>query len=89
MEPEKFREVFSLLEREVKKVIVGHTDVICRVLIALFSGGACPARRGAGSGQDPAHQVFEPCLGTILQTGSIYSRPHALGYYRDSSDHRE
>ena len=39
MEPEKFREIFSLLEREVKKVIVGHTDVICRVLIALFSGG--------------------------------------------------
>lgn len=39
MEPEKFRETFSLLEREVKKVIVGHTDVICRVLIALFSGG--------------------------------------------------
>ncbi len=39
MEPERFREIFSLLEREVKKVIVGHTDVICRVLIALFSGG--------------------------------------------------
>ena len=39
MEPERFREIFSLLEREVKKVIVGHKDVICRVLIALFSGG--------------------------------------------------
>ncbi len=39
MEPERFREIFSLLEREVKEVIVGHEDVICRVLIALFSGG--------------------------------------------------
>lgn len=39
MEPEKFREVFSLLEAEVKKVIVGHRDVIRKVLIAFFAGG--------------------------------------------------
>jgi MoxR-like ATPase len=39
MEPEKFREVFLLLEEEVKKVIVGHDDVIRKVLLALFAGG--------------------------------------------------
>lgn len=39
MEPEKFRELFSLLETEVKKVIVGHRDVIRKVLIAFFAGG--------------------------------------------------
>src|SRR3989337_3722108 len=39
MEPEKYREQFSLLETEVKKVIVGHDDVIRKVLIAFFSGG--------------------------------------------------
>jgi len=39
MEPEKYREQFSLLETEVKKVIVGHADVIRKVLIAFFSGG--------------------------------------------------
>ena len=39
MEPEKYREQFSLLETEVKKVIVDHADVIRKVLIAFFSGG--------------------------------------------------
>ena len=39
MEPEKFRELFSLLETEVAKVIVGHADVIRRVLIVFFAGG--------------------------------------------------
>ena len=39
MEPERFCEVFGLLEREIKKIIVGHTDVIRKILIALFAGG--------------------------------------------------
>src|SRR3970040_2361501 len=39
MEPEEFREHFSSLETEVKKVIVGHDDVIRKVLIAFFAGG--------------------------------------------------
>jgi len=39
MEPEQFREVFSSIEAEVKKVIVGHDDVIRKVLIAFFAGG--------------------------------------------------
>lgn len=39
MEPEKYRELFSLLEAEVKKVIVGHAHVIRKVLIAFFAGG--------------------------------------------------
>jgi len=39
MEPETFREIFSSLEAEVKKVIVGHDDVIRKVLIAFFAGG--------------------------------------------------
>ncbi|MBI2988349.1 MAG: AAA family ATPase [Deltaproteobacteria bacterium] len=39
MEPEKFRELFSLLGTEVQKVIVGHADVIRKVLIAFLAGG--------------------------------------------------
>jgi MoxR-like ATPase len=39
IEPDKFQEIFSLLEAEVKKVIVGHRDVIRKVLIAFFAGG--------------------------------------------------
>jgi MoxR-like ATPase len=39
MEPERFREVFLSLEAEVKKVIVGHEDIIRKVLIAFFADG--------------------------------------------------
>ncbi len=39
IEPEKFRQLFSSLEGEVKQVIVGHSEVIRRVLIAFFAGG--------------------------------------------------
>jgi MoxR-like ATPase len=39
MEAEKFQAVFKRLESEVRKVIVGHDDVIRKVLIAFFAGG--------------------------------------------------
>jgi MoxR-like ATPase len=39
MEPEQFQEVFKRLETEVGKVIVGHNDLIRKVLIAFFAGG--------------------------------------------------
>src|SRR3989337_2393342 len=39
MEPENFQELFHRLESEVSKVIVGHGDLIRRVLIAFFAGG--------------------------------------------------
>ena len=39
MEPEKFQDVFQRLEAEVQKVIVGHNDVIRKVLVAFFAGG--------------------------------------------------
>ena len=39
MEPERYREQFSSLEAEVRKVIVDHADVIRKILIAFFAGG--------------------------------------------------
>jgi MoxR-like ATPase len=36
---EKFRDTFQKLKTEIGKVIVGHTDVVEGVLIALFCGG--------------------------------------------------
>ena len=39
MDPEKFQELFHRLESEVSKVIVGHDDVIRKVLIAFIAGG--------------------------------------------------
>ena len=63
MEPERFREVFNRLETEVQRVIVGHDDVIRKVLIAFFAGG---------------HVLLEgvPGLGKTLLVKSL---SHALG----------
>jgi MoxR-like ATPase len=63
MEPEQFREIFKRLEAEVRKTIVGHDDVIRKVLIAFFAGG---------------HVLLEgvPGLGKTLLVKSL---SHALG----------
>ncbi|HSK29095.1 MAG TPA: AAA family ATPase [Candidatus Limnocylindria bacterium] len=39
MDPEKFQRVFQGLETAVHKVIVGHNDVVRKVLVAFFAGG--------------------------------------------------
>lgn len=39
MEPQKLQEILSQLEKEVGKTIVGHRDVIRKVLLAFLSGG--------------------------------------------------
>jgi MoxR-like ATPase len=39
VEPENFRELFARIATEVKKVIVGHEEVIRNVLIAFLAGG--------------------------------------------------
>jgi MoxR-like ATPase len=63
MKPEDFQKVFKRLEAEVRKVIVGHDDVIRQVLIAFFAGG---------------HVLLEgvPGLGKTLLVKSL---SHALG----------
>jgi len=62
-ELEKFQEVFKRLETAVRKVIVGHDDIIRKVLIAFFAGG---------------HVLLEgvPGLGKTLLVKSL---SHALG----------
>ena len=69
MEPEKFQVVFKRLEAEIRKVIVGHDDVIRQVLIAFFAGG---------------HVLLEgvPGLGKTLLVKSL---SHALGHRRHGS----
>jgi MoxR-like ATPase len=63
MEPEQFQGLFKRLEAEVRKMIVGHDDVIRKVLIAFFAGG---------------HVLLEgvPGLGKTLLVKSL---SHALG----------
>jgi MoxR-like ATPase len=63
MEPEQFQETFRRLQAEVQRVIVGHEDLIRKVLIAFFAGG---------------HVLLEgvPGLGKTLLVKSL---SHALG----------
>src|SRR4029077_1209724 len=63
MEPDKFQQTFACLEAEVRKVIVGHDDVLRKVLIAFFAGG---------------HVLLEgvPGLGKTLLVKTL---SHALG----------
>lgn len=39
MEPEQFQAMFKRLETEVQKIIVGHNEIVRKVLIAFFAGG--------------------------------------------------
>jgi MoxR-like ATPase len=39
MEPQQFQQAFRRLEAEVQKVIVGHDELIRKILIAFFAGG--------------------------------------------------
>ena len=39
MEPQQFQQAFRRVESEVQKVIVGHDDLIRKILIAFFAGG--------------------------------------------------
>ena len=36
---ERFREIFTLLTREIGKIVVGHAEIVRGVLVCLFSGG--------------------------------------------------
>ena len=63
MQPEQFQQTFNRLEAEVQKVIVGHNDLIRKILIAFFAGG---------------HVLLEgvPGLGKTLLVKAL---THALG----------
>ena len=68
MEPKQFQEIFFRIEAEVKKVIVGHDDVVRKVVIAFLAGG---------------HALLEgvPGLGKTLLVKSL-SRALALSFKR-------
>jgi MoxR-like ATPase len=63
MEPEKFREIYSCIEEEVKKVIVGHDDVIRKVLIAFFAGGHVLLEGAPGLGKTLLIKSLSRALG--------------------------
>ncbi|HXG50455.1 MAG TPA: AAA family ATPase [candidate division Zixibacteria bacterium] len=67
MEPEQFREIFAQLEREVRKVIVGHEEVIRDVLIAFFSGGHVLLEGVPGLGKTLLVKTLSSALGVSFK----------------------
>jgi MoxR-like ATPase len=63
MDPERFHQVFTRLEAEVRKVIVGHTDVLSKVLIAFFAGGHVLLEGVPGLGKTLLVKTLSQALG--------------------------
>jgi MoxR-like ATPase len=63
MDPEKFGELFLRIEGEIKEVIVGHADVIRKVLIAFFAGGHVLLEGAPGLGKTLLVKSFSRALG--------------------------
>ena len=63
MEPEKFREIFSRIETEVKKIIVGHEDIIRKVLVAFCAGGHVLLEGAPGLGKTLLVKSLSRALG--------------------------
>src|SRR5258706_935328 len=67
MEPEQFLKTFKRLESEVGKVIVGHDDVIRKVLVAFFAGGHIFFESGPGLGKTLFGKSLRHALGMTLK----------------------
>ncbi len=63
MEPEHFQQTFTRLEAEVRKVIVGHDDVLRKVLIAFFGGGHVLLEGVPGLGKTLLVKTLSQALG--------------------------
>ena len=67
MEPESFQQTFNQLEGEVRKVIVGHDDIIRRVLIAFFAGGHVLLEGVPGLGKTLLVKTLSQALGVSFK----------------------
>lgn len=63
MDPEEFKELFFLIENEIKEVIVGHADVIRKVLVAFFAGGHVLLEGAPGLGKTLLVKSLSRALG--------------------------
>ena len=66
---EGFRTAYEKVKAEIGKVIVGHDEIVHGVLDLPVYRRACPARRGAGAGQDAARCGRSPRRSSSTSTG--------------------
>jgi MoxR-like ATPase len=76
MEPEQFQQTFKRLEAEVRKIIVGHADVIQKVLIAFFAGGHVLLEGVPGLGKTLLVKSLSQALG--LSFKRVQFTPHIM-----------
>lgn len=67
MEPDHFQETFNRLESEVRKVIVGHDDIIRKVLIAFVAGGHVLLEGVPGLGKTLLVKTLSQALGVSFK----------------------
>ena len=75
MQPEQFNQTFKQLEAEVRKVIVGHDDVIRKVLVAFFSGGHVLLEGVPGLGKTLLVNTLSAALGYFIHFAQYYELP--------------
>ncbi len=63
MDPSEFKEIFCRIEAEIKEVIVGHANIVRKVLIAFFAGGHVLLEGAPGLGKTLLVKSLSRALG--------------------------
>jgi len=63
MDPAEFQEIFGRIEAEIREVIVGHADIIRKVLVAFFAGGHVLLEGAPGLGKTLLVKSLSRALG--------------------------
>jgi MoxR-like ATPase len=67
MDPSEFKQLFGRLEEEIQAVIVGHDDIIRKVLIAFFAGGHVLLEGAPGLGKTLLVKSLSRALGLTFK----------------------
>ena len=79
-----FRDTFARLRAELAKVIVGHSDVLEQILIALFAGGHVLIEGVPGTGKTLIVRTLGRGAQPVLQPHPVHRRPDAGRRHRDA-----
>ena len=83
---QEFIAAFQSLRSEVRKVIVGHDEVITHVLIGLFAGGHVLLEGVPGLGKTLLIKTLAESLDLTFSRDPVHARPHAGRHHRHQHD---